>query len=46
MIATIVVGPLPTSVTLLFGLFAGWHHDFGAKQANNASFPSDRLGQK
>jgi malonate transporter and related proteins len=33
MIATIVGALLPTVVTLLLGFFAGWHHDFDAKQA-------------
>lgn len=34
MISTIVSAPLPTVVTLLLGFFAGWHHDFDAKQAS------------
>jgi len=33
MISTIVSALLPTVVTLLLGFFAGWHHDFDAKQA-------------
>jgi malonate transporter and related proteins len=33
MIYTIVGALLPTVVTLLLGLVAGWHHDFDAKKA-------------
>jgi malonate transporter and related proteins len=33
MISTIIGALLPTVVTLLLGLVAGWHHDFDAKKA-------------
>jgi malonate transporter and related proteins len=33
MIANIIGTLLPTVTTLLFGFFAGWHHDFDAKEA-------------
>jgi malonate transporter len=34
MIVNIVATLLPIVATLLLGFFAGWHHDFDAKQAN------------
>src|ERR1700722_14115224 len=33
MIVNIVATLLPIVATLLLGFFAGWHHDFDAKQA-------------
>ena len=33
MISTIIGALLPTAVTLLLGLVAGWHHDFDIKKA-------------
>jgi malonate transporter and related proteins len=33
MIANIISTLLATVTTLLLGFFAGWHHDFDAKQA-------------
>lgn len=34
MMETIIAALLPIVVTLMLGFFAGWHHDFDAKQAS------------